>query len=55
MLDDDDDDAELEIDDPHEVIMKGSDEEFSDLEEFDDNEHENGKANFKSDNKLYFY
>ena len=39
MLDDDDDDGELEIDDPLEVIMEGSDEEFSDLEEFDDNEH----------------
>ena len=53
MLDDDDDDGELEIDDPLEVIMEGSDEEFSDLEEFDDNEHENGKPNFKSDKKLY--
>ena len=39
MLDDDDDDGELEIYDPLEVIMEGSDEEFSDLEEFDDNEH----------------
>ena len=52
-MDDDDDDGELEIDDPLEVIMEGSDEEFSDLEEFDDNEHENGKPNFKSDKKLY--
>ena len=49
----DDDDGELEIDDPLEVIMEGSDEEFSDLEEFDDNEHENGKPNFKSDKELY--